>query len=113
IDAEKELMIGNFEKAASLYSRCLEINPKSDAVHFGLGKLFLEQENYPMAEQCFDNAAKYDDSNKWYWLSLAQTLIAQAKYKDAAEVYKKMNSRYPDDAQLEIDYANTLLYAGK
>lgn len=113
IDAEKDLMLGNFEKAASLYVRCLELKPKNDAVYFGLGKLYLEQENYAMAEKYFEQAANLDEENKWYWLSLAQAHIAQQKFDAASSVYKKMSSRYPDDTQLAMDYANTLLYAGK
>jgi tetratricopeptide (TPR) repeat protein len=113
IDAEKERILGNYKSALVLFDQCLSIDPNSDAVHFGIGKIFLEQQIFGMAEQAFAKAFKLDSDNKWYALSYAQVLIEQSKYKEASGLFKKVSGAYPEDLELKMDYGNTLLYSGK
>jgi len=113
IDAEKERHLGNYQASLELFDRCQILNPKSDAVHFGKGKVYLEQEQYGLAETAFESAYAIDPDNKWYALSYAQVLLDQLKFKDASKVYKRVTSAYPQDTELKLDYANTLLFAGK
>jgi len=113
IDAEKERHLGNYQASLELFDRCLILNPQSDAVHFGKGKVYLEQEQYGLAETAFESAYTLNPDNKWYALSYAQVLLDQLKFKEASQVYKKVSASYPQDTELKLDYANTLLFAGK
>jgi tetratricopeptide (TPR) repeat protein len=112
LNAEKAHVLGNVEEATRLFQECLTIDPDNDAAYFNIGKIFLELEMMPDAEINFEKAVKLDETNKWYWLSWAQALIAQEKYEEAAKIYAKMTKRYSSDVQLEMDYASTLLQAG-
>ncbi|MEX2595974.1 MAG: tetratricopeptide repeat protein, partial [Salibacteraceae bacterium] len=113
INAEKERQLGNLEASVDLFNQCLSIAPDHDASYFGLGKIYLEQKMLDEAEKNFQKAANVDEKNKWYWLSLAQVMLEREKYKDASKIYATLSKRYPKNAQLQLDYANTLLYAGK
>ncbi len=112
LNAEKAHVLGNIEEATRLFQECLMLDPENDAAYFNIGKIFLELEMMPDAEINFAKAVKLDDSNKWYWLSWAQALIAHEKYGEASKIYAKMTKRYPNDVQLEMDFASTLMQAG-
>lgn len=113
IDAEKERHLGNYEEALRLFDLCLTIDPENDAAHFGVGKVYLEQEKYGLSEAAFAKAYELDGDNKWYALSYAQVLLDQLKFKEASKIYKDVVDQHPEDTELKLDYANTLLFAGK
>jgi len=113
LNAEKEHVLGNLEEATKMFRGCLIIDPSNDASYFNIGKIYLEKEMMADAEINFEKAAKLDDSNKWYWLSWAQALLAQEKYEEGSKIYSKMTKQYPSDPQIQLDYASTLLRAGK
>ena len=113
INAEKELQLGNYEAALVQYDKCLELKGDHDAVWFGKGKVYLETQQLALSEAAFQKAYELDPQNKWYALSYAQSLIEQLQFKEASKIYKGLSEKYVEDTDLHIDYANTLLFAGK
>lgn len=113
VDAEKERHLGNYQAALALFDQCLQTDPKNDAVYFGKGKVYLEREQFALAELEFEQAYALDPENKWYALSYAQVLLDQLKFKEASKVFKAVSAKHPEDTEMKLDYANTLLFAGK
>ena len=70
IDASKERILGNNQEAFSLFSDCIQMDPKNDAAHYEIARLFLTQNNLQKAAEQFSVASKLDPENSWYLVQL-------------------------------------------
>ncbi|MCI5056194.1 MAG: tetratricopeptide repeat protein, partial [Flavobacteriales bacterium] len=111
INASKEKMLKNFDKARALYERCLDIDPKSDAAHYELAALYKKDRNLKEAMSHINSSLKYDEDNKWYYLFKASLFEEQMQYENAAKVYKTLVGKHES---LEYYYllATTQFFAG-
>jgi tetratricopeptide (TPR) repeat protein len=113
IDADKERILGNNQEAFKLYSDCLQMDPKNDAVHYELARLFLTQNNLQKAEEQFQVAAKLDPNNKWYLVQLIEVQTALQNFKGADKSFKMLRDLEPYNPEYIYNHASLLLYAGK
>lgn len=113
IDADKERILGNNQEAFKLYSECLQMDPKNDAVHYELARLFLTQNNLQKAEEQFQVAAKLDPNNTWYLVQLIEVQTALQNFKGADKSFKMLRDLEPYNPEYIYNHASLLLYAGK
>lgn len=118
LDAEKNKILNNYEEAAKLYQKTLEIDEEYDPAMFELGKTFILQQKYDEALFWVEKAYQTDQSNKWYALLLIDLYRNNYQVDDALEVYKFLLSQEPTNSDylksiadlylLNKDYSNAL-----
>lgn len=112
-EANKEKMLGNTDKALTLYLQCLRIDGKSHAAMYEAALLMAEKNNTDNAIYFLRSAATLDPDNIWYQVTLAELYKDKKLYPEASAVYEKLTRKYPDHVDLYYDYANTLLLSNK
>jgi len=111
IDASKEKVLGNFEKAQKLYQKAISIDPYSAAAHYELGIVYNALGDSQGAFEEFRLANQLDNDNYWYKLSYATFLEGQGRVDEAIEVFKELVETNP--TQLEINYELSKLLLNK
>ena len=112
IEAEKQLMTGNMNNAVELFTKCIQMNPKSGVPYYRLSHIYMLQNDLFSAVTQAEKAAKADEENKWYWLSLAELYRKINKQDKAAIVYKYLISKTPEDIDLQFELADTYTALG-
>ncbi len=112
IDASKERVLGNNQEAFKLYSDCLLMDPKNDAVHYEMGRLFLTQNNLQRASDQFSIAVKLDPKNSWYLVQLIDVQTNMQDYKAANKSFKKLRNLEPRNPEYVYNHASLLMFAG-
>ncbi|WP_066757419.1 tetratricopeptide repeat protein [Crocinitomix algicola] len=111
-EANSEKIIGHYEKAIELFEACLVYQPEHPAVHFALSDLYETTRNDDKTLYHAQLAYKYDSSNKWYTLRLADLYFGQENYAKTADLYEGIIA---DEKNIEIKfkYTETLIRAGR
>jgi tetratricopeptide (TPR) repeat protein len=112
-NANREKVLGDFEKAIVLFNRCIKIDPKHDASYFELAKIYLAYNKLDVATQYAEKAYAIDSDNKWYALLLADLYSKGRNYKEAARINRKLIKDNPYQAQHYFDLATVLIYDNK
>lgn len=113
MDASKEKVLGNFEKAGDLYKKALEINPRSAAANYELGNIYNFFENKNLAFTQYKIATELDPENFWYKLSYATILKAQGKMDLAITEFEELVEQNPNRIELKYELSQLLLNNGK
>jgi tetratricopeptide (TPR) repeat protein len=113
IDATKEKILGNFEKAIALYQEAIKIDPTSAAAHFELGLVYNATGNEEEAFVEFEIANQLDPKNYWYKLSYATFLENQGEIDKAIVQFKELVEENPTQVELKYELAKLLLNQGK
>ncbi len=108
-EATKQKLFGNFKQAASLYSKCIEVNPGSDVAYFQLSGIYMIGRQLENAKKLNVQATKLNPDNYWYKIQLAQLYIMTQAPDSAAMVYEEILVKWPD--KIEIKYELSLLYS--
>ena len=86
----KQKGIENYDKAILSFEKCLTFNENDPAIHFELGKNYLQIKNYTQAETSFQKATQLVPTNKWYWDGLYQVYFKTRQYNKGIEVLEKI-----------------------
>ena len=113
IDACKQRLLGNPQEALDLYRKCLEIDPKNDAVFYDIGKLYRSQNNMEGVLYHFSKASELDPQNKWYLLDLAKAQTEFGQFKAADKSFQALRNISPQNPEYILNHANLLLNMGK
>jgi tetratricopeptide (TPR) repeat protein len=103
-EANKERILGNYDKAKELFEKCLVIYPNDDASMYELAKIYLRQGKPTEALDYAKKAAEADPKNEYYLNLYADLLQSFKRYEDASEVLEKLIELNPDN----LDYHNML-----
>jgi len=97
LSAEREFLAGmkffaleDYPKALESFQKSLKINPKSSGIHYQIAETFFRLKKYPEATTYAEKAIELEDTNKYYYILLANILQAQGLHEEAAKVYEKM-----------------------
>jgi len=94
-DANKEKIMGNYDKALALFFQVLKIDPANADANFEVGGI-LEYYKQPDSALVYARrAAELDPSNTWYREMYAQCLDDKGFYKDMINVYQGLIKIYP------------------
>jgi tetratricopeptide (TPR) repeat protein len=108
-EATKQKLFGNFNQAASLYKKCIEVNPNSDVAHFQLAGIYMISRDLSNAKVMNIKATQLAPENYWYKIQLAQLYLMTNLPDEAAIVYEDILTRWPD--KIEIKYELSRLYS--
>ncbi len=96
IEALKQKMIGNPQKAVSLLSACLEIDRNSSAAMFELANLHIINNDLTSASLLLEKAIQINSENKWYKLLLAKIYQQSGKNSESALLFDQLSKMEPD-----------------
>jgi len=109
VEALKQKMFGNAQKAIQLLSSCLEIDPNSSAAMFELANIHAVNKDFTSASLLLEKAISLNPENQWYKLLLAQIYQQTRKYSESADIYDELLQDDPEN--LEYIYMKAALYA--
>jgi tetratricopeptide (TPR) repeat protein len=107
VEALKQKMFGNAQKAIQLLSSCLEIDPNSSAAMFELANIHAVNNDFTSASLLLEKAISLNPENKWYKLLLAQIYQQTKKFSEAADIYAGLVEKEPEN--LEYVYMKAAL----
>jgi len=99
IEALKQKMIGNQQRAVSLLSSCLEIDPNSSAAMFELANMHVANNDLTSASLLLEKAISLNSENKWYKLLLARIYSQTGKFADSAILYDQLIKIEPENQE--------------
>ena len=109
VEALKQKMIGNQQRAVSLLSSCLEIDPNSSAAMFELANIHVANNDFTSASLLLEKAISINSSNKWYKLLLARIYSQTGKHAESAVLYDQLLRIEPENQ--EFLYMKALMLA--
>src|SRR4051812_37071665 len=113
LEAEKAKMIEDWDAAITSYREVLASDAHNHAAHFELAQIFFAQQKLADAEKEAAEAAKLDGSNKWYLEMLATVYMAENKSKEAADTYKALMQKYPNNPETYLNLGFMQAKAGQ
>jgi len=113
VEAIKEKVLGNTQKAIQNLSGCLEINPESSAAMYELAGIHAENNDLMSASLLLEKAISYNPENKWYKLLLAKIYQQTNKYEQAADIYNQLLEKDPENLEYMFMEASMLSKAEK
>ena len=99
VEALKQKMFGNTQKATQLLSSCLNINPNSSTAMYELASIHAANKDFTSASLLLEKAISIDGQNKWYKLLLAQIYQQMRKYTEAAGLYSQLLQKEPENLE--------------
>ncbi len=112
-EANKQRLLGNYEQALVIYSKCVKINPNQPFFHYELANLYNMANQQQIALQFAEKAVQLDPNNKWYRLQYAQSLQESGDTESAIKQYEKLIELEPENVDLYFDLARMQLYSEK
>ncbi len=113
LEAEREMILGNADKAVELYQDILRENPDNYAAAYQIARIFSEQEEYDKALAMSRKAVKGDRDNTWYRMLEADILHRMGRFGEAAAAYEALAEKQPDEALVYTQWAYQLVKDGQ
>ena len=107
VEALKEKMIGNPQRAIALLSSCLEIDPNSAVAMYELANIHALNNDVTSAALLLDKAISINPDNKWYKLLLARIYQQSKRFEDASKIYSQLLEKEPEN--LDYLYLNAIM----
>ena len=104
---------GLVDAAVAEFGLALEDNPRLTDAHMGMGDIFRERGNYPLALNAYRRAVNTDPNryDTHYYLGLTHQLMGQVD--EALLSYRRAFVLAPDRADVNRDLASALLQTGQ
>ena len=99
IEALKQKMVGNPQKAVLYLNSCLEMDPRSSAAMYELANLHLMNNDLVSAASLLEKAIAISPQNKWYKLLLARIYQQTDKSMEAAALYEQLSALEPNNPE--------------
>lgn len=109
VEALKQKMFSNPQKAIQLLSSCLEIDPNSSAAMYELANIHAANNDFTSASLLLEKAISINSENKWYKQLLAQIYQQTKKFSEAADIYTQLIEKDPEN--VEYLYSKAILLA--
>lgn len=113
VNALKEKMLGNYDKAGELFAQCIRIDGTNYAAMYELAQIYRQNKKYSEALFFAESASQGDPSNTWYRLFYADLLMDVRKLPEAEKQFQKLYQDNPDRIEFGFSYAGTLLMNNK
>jgi tetratricopeptide (TPR) repeat protein len=95
IDANREKLLGAFDKAASLYLEVLELDDDNDGAQYELARVYEALDQNDKALTYINFAIRGSADNEWYYVMKGGILEGMEEYAAAVDVYEKLISLNP------------------
>ncbi|MFB6257194.1 MAG: tetratricopeptide repeat protein [Flavobacteriales bacterium] len=113
IEAKKEEMIGNKQKALETFKKAFKVDSTLPSVHYELARILRDKKERSEALKHAKKACSLAPENDWYQKFLAELYIEYGSYKEAAGVYNKLREEKEGDRRLAYRHARALIRAGE
>ncbi|MBQ4833301.1 M48 family metallopeptidase [Pseudoalteromonas sp. MMG010] len=102
------------KQAQTLFEKLLkEHSFDKEALKYGLGIAYLDQEKYDKAQSILDALLKNDPNNLFYIDTYTDLLIGQDKADEAVNFLAEKNKFRPNNQVIALNYANAAMHAKK
>ena len=92
--------IENYDKAITALDKADKFKPNDATVNYELGKNYLALKDYKNAFTYFENAAKIDPKNKWFWVGMYDVTYETKNFDQGIIVINKLiefDNKYKED----------------
>jgi len=113
IEAGKQKMLGNMEKASAIYLQVLDKQPGNTLAAYELSRIFLAKGDLTEALKYAGQAAKGDATNIWYQSFYAHVLAETGRFQEAANAITQSLKIFPGEKKLYLDCATYQERAGQ
>lgn len=111
IDASREKLLGNTEKAIELFQNILNDDKANHAAAYELGRLYYTQGNTEEAIRHLKMALEAAPDNEWYYKFLADVYQANNRNREGAALYEALVAKQPHESYLYFKWAYFLVKA--
>jgi len=112
-EANKQKMLGNYEKATAYYTKCTELKPNEPAPYYELAGIATSYSDLNSAQKYAEKAYKLNSDNKWYKIMLADVSKRQGNLKRTVDLLNELAKDYPDVAEYHLEIATTYVAMNK
>jgi tetratricopeptide (TPR) repeat protein len=95
LDAEKERLLNQHDKAIDLYKAFVYDNPKVDAAWYGLARSYVAKDDLLAAMDAIGKAVKIAPENPWYRILQAELFVKVGRLSDAIATYQALSAQSP------------------
>ncbi len=111
VEACRERLIGNFDKAIPLLEDLLKKDNRNHAAMYELARVYDAQGKYEQAERMLLSALSLAPDNDWYKKFLADVHQKTGKFSAAAVIYEQLVKKEPHNEQYYFKWAYFLVKA--
>lgn len=115
-EGEKYFILEDYAKALLYYNKTLEITPHNATVHYKIAEVLSrtgKQEDLQRAAISIENALKFEEQNKYFYLLAANIYSHLAKFDKAASAYQTLIEKVPGTEEYLYELAAVYQYANK
>ena len=113
LDAKKEALLGNTDKALQLFTSYVQHYPEDATGKFELARLLAASEKYEEAYDLLKDAISLDPENKYFQIFLAEVCQQIKKDKEAVGIYENLVKKYPAELDYYFELAALYLNVGE
>ncbi len=113
IDANREKLLGNYDKAIPLLEEILKDDDQNDAAAYELARVYDLQEDYEKAVRYARQAIDLAPANDWYKVFLAEIYQKMGRNEEAADLYADLVKAHPENDGYYFRRAYFLVRADK
>ena len=113
IEGLKQKTLGNTDDAIKVFSRCLEIDPRSSATLYEMANIHISKGDFQSSMVLLEKAILINPNNQYYHLSLVKVYQQNKLYEKAASEYESLSRLVPDNPDFPFYQAALLVMAGK
>jgi tetratricopeptide (TPR) repeat protein len=103
IEAQREKLLGNYEKAEERFRAMLEKGTSDASVYFSFAQVLSKLDKDEEAIQLAEKAVQLERDNEWYQVYLTEIYEKNGQDAKAADVYERLVKDHPD----HYDYYNS------
>lgn len=111
IAAQREKLLGNFEKAETQFRELIEMDGNDPTVYFSFAQVLSRIDKLDEAVAMAEKAVKLDDKNEWYKIYLTEIYEKNGADQKAAAVYEEMVKNNPNNYDYYESWAFYLIRA--
>jgi tetratricopeptide (TPR) repeat protein len=112
MDANKEKILGNPDKAEANFKKVLEIDPNHAPSLYELSRLYLTQGRAEDAILLMEKAIQLDPRNIWYQLFMAELYKNTRQFEKVVDVFENLLEYYPEKINYYYDLALSYIILG-
>lgn len=112
-EANKERILGNYQKAAGLFAQSATIAPNESAPYYELAHIYESAKQYDLSLEFAKKAVDLDGDNYWYRILYAHALQRNGDLANAIKQYEYLIEKQGGTVDLYFDLGGMQLYGGK
>ena len=113
IEGIKQRTLENLDDAIKIFSRCLELDPRSSATLFEMANIHVSKGDFQSSMFLLEKAVSINPDNQYYRLLLVKVYQQNKLYEKAAAEYEAISKIVPDNPDYKFYQAALLAMAGK